>query len=108
MRVIDKFIVVCDLAWKTTNAYDFYEAILVDQNATRMNIPYFALNFLESWPCPYQIIEEVPELGLKEESVDFSSVFKLQLKHIREVFILKLPKRKSTLTMPWEPHIPVD
>ena len=73
-----------------------------------MNVPYFALVFLEPRPCPYQIIEKVPELGLKEKSIDFSSVFKLQLKHIRKVLILKLPRRKSTLTMPWEPHIPVD
>ena len=74
----------------------------------RVQVSYLRMGLLELGSSPCHVVQKIPEFGLQEISVDFPSVFDLLLENVGVMFVLELGIYKATVTIPLEPHMPVD
>jgi hypothetical protein len=73
-----------------------------------MYVTDLAASSLEFRTRTHQIVQQVPELGLQEEAVEFLTVQQFGLEDVGVVLVFQLSGEEGTVTRPLEPHIPVD
>jgi hypothetical protein len=71
------FLKVIDFSRDRAVTNDGSLSVLVDQNVIGVDVPYFLLQYFKFIPCPYQIVEYIPNLCLVEILVETVSVFYL-------------------------------